>query len=174
MVMIIDSALLPPTRRTIQPIKETMMLIMFPNGCLFCATNRSSPTSAIGTSSRLTDIIITESDGARCLCITRSSLTNAICPVMAQNILQHVGHGTWSLLVHCTDGVSRSGAVASVPDHYRNFVWDKKPENYEYFKRVNPKVSPTLLWRRDSQKIPDFDKLERAYRAYCEKEKKAK
>ena len=63
-------------------------------------------------------------------------------PVMAQKILKHVGHGSWPVLIHCTEGVSRSGAVASVLDHYWNFVWDKKPEDHEYFKRVNPKMSP--------------------------------
>ena len=63
-------------------------------------------------------------------------------PVMAQKILKHVGHGAWPVLVHCTEGVSRSGAVASVLDHYWNFVWDKKPEDHEYFKRVNPQISP--------------------------------
>ena len=63
-------------------------------------------------------------------------------PVMAQKILRHVGHGTWPVLVQCTEGVSRSGAVARVLDHYWNFVWDKKPEDHEYFKRVNPQISP--------------------------------
>lgn len=62
--------------------------------------------------------------------------------VMAQKILKHVGHGSWPVLIHCTEGVSRSGAVASVLDHYWNFVWDKKPEDHEYFKRVNLKISP--------------------------------
>ena len=63
-------------------------------------------------------------------------------PVMAQKILKHVGHGSWPVFIHCTEGVSRSGAVASVFDHYWNFVWDKKPEDHEYFKRVNPQISP--------------------------------
>jgi len=63
-------------------------------------------------------------------------------PVMAQKILKHVGHGSWHVLIHCTEGVSRSGAVASVLDHYWNFVWDKKPEDHEYFKRVNSQISP--------------------------------
>ena len=59
-----------------------------------------------------------------------------------QKILKHVGHGSWPVLIHCTEGVSRSGAVASVLDHYWNFVWDKKPEDHEYFKRVNPNIDP--------------------------------
>ena len=63
-------------------------------------------------------------------------------PVMAQKILKHVGHGTWPVLVHCTEGVSRSGAIARVLDHYWNLVWDKKPDDHEYFKRVNPHISP--------------------------------
>ena len=63
-------------------------------------------------------------------------------PVMAQRILLHVGHGTWPVLIHCTEGVSRSGAVARVLDHYWNFVWDKRPEDHEYFIRVNPQISP--------------------------------
>ena len=61
---------------------------------------------------------------------------------MAQKILQHVGHGSWPVLIYCTEGVSRRGAVASVLDHYWNFVWDKKPEGSEYFKRVNPQIFP--------------------------------
>ena len=63
-------------------------------------------------------------------------------PRMAQRILRHVGHGSWPVLIHCTEGVSRSGAVASVLDHYWNFVWDRKPEDHEYFRRVNPQISP--------------------------------
>ena len=62
--------------------------------------------------------------------------------VMAQKILNHVGHGTWPVIVQCTQGVSRSGAVARVLDHYWNFIWDKKPEDHEYFKCVNPQISP--------------------------------
>lgn len=61
---------------------------------------------------------------------------------MARQILRHVGHGTWPVLIHCTEGVSRSGAVASVLDHYWNFVWEKNPEDHEYFVRTNPQISP--------------------------------
>ena len=63
-------------------------------------------------------------------------------PGMAQKILRHVGHGTWPVLIHCTEGVSRSGAIARVLDHYWNFVWDKKPEDHAYFQRANPQISP--------------------------------
>ena len=62
--------------------------------------------------------------------------------VMAQKILQHVGHGAWPVLIHCTEGISRSGAVARVLDHYWNFVWEQNPEDHEYFVRVNPRISP--------------------------------
>ncbi len=63
-------------------------------------------------------------------------------PVMAQKILKHVGHGSWPVLIHCTECVSRSGTVASVLDHYWSFVWGKKPEDHEHFKRVNQNIAP--------------------------------
>ena len=62
--------------------------------------------------------------------------------VMAQRIMKHVGHGSWSVLIHCTECVSRSGTVASVLDHYWSFVWGKKPEDHEHFKRVNQNIDP--------------------------------
>ena len=34
----------------------------------------------------------------------------------------------------------RSGTVASILDHYWSFVWDKKPEHHEHFKRVNQNI----------------------------------
>ena len=61
---------------------------------------------------------------------------------MAQKILKHIWHDSRPVLILCTEGVSRSGAVASVLDHYWNFVWDNKPEDHEYFTRINPHISP--------------------------------
>jgi len=69
-------------------------------------------------------------------------------PVMAQKILNHVGHGSWPVLIHCTEGISRSGAVGKVLDHYWNFIWDRKPKDHEYFIRVNPKISPNPVVER--------------------------
>ena len=60
--------------------------------------------------------------------------------VMAQRIMKHVGHGSWPVLIHCTEGVSRSGNVASVLDRYWSFFWDTKPEHHEHFKRVNQNI----------------------------------
>jgi len=62
--------------------------------------------------------------------------------VMAQRIMKHVGHGSWPVLIHCTECVSRSGTVASVLDRYWSFVWDKKPEDHAHFKRVNQNIVP--------------------------------
>ena len=62
--------------------------------------------------------------------------------VMAQKILNHVGHGEWPVLIQCTEGISRSGAVAKVLDHSWNFIWEQKPEDHAYFIRVNPQISP--------------------------------
>lgn len=87
------------------------------------------------------------------LCLTFDDVTNyddlhdgdrvaRFRPVMAQKILRHVGHGSWPVLIHCTEGVSRSGAVGRVLDYYWNYIWENNPEDQEYFKRVNPGISP--------------------------------
>lgn len=63
---------------------------------------------------------------------------------MAQQILEHVGSGRLPVLIHCTGGVSRSGAIGAVLDRYWNVIWEENPKDHEYFKRANPQISPNL------------------------------
>lgn len=83
-------------------------------------------------------------------------------PSMARQILRHVGHGAWPVIVHCTAGVSRSGAVASVLDHYWNCVWERKPDDHAYFKRVNPQIYPNQVVESVfAEYIENGDQMER-------------
>jgi len=61
---------------------------------------------------------------------------------MARQIVKFAGGGRWPLIVHCTEGISRSGAVGSVLDYYCNCQWSNLPEDHVDFIRENPDISP--------------------------------
>lgn len=63
-------------------------------------------------------------------------------PEMADRIMRFVDDGTMPLLIHCTQGVSRSGAVGSALDWYYNRVLSNNSADHKYFVLKNPRVMP--------------------------------
>lgn len=63
-------------------------------------------------------------------------------PEHAERIMRFVDDGSMPLVVHCTQGVSRSGAVGYVLDRYFNRVLAKNEKDYEYFMTRNPFIMP--------------------------------
>lgn len=53
-------------------------------------------------------------------------------PELAERIMRFVDDGSMPLVVHCTQGVSRSGAVGYVLDRYFNSVLATNEKDYEY------------------------------------------
>ena len=63
-------------------------------------------------------------------------------PEHADRIMRFVDDGSMPLVVHCTQGVSRSGAVGYVLDRYFNSVLANNERDYEYFMARNPFIMP--------------------------------
>lgn len=62
---------------------------------------------------------------------------------MADQILRFVDDGALPLLVHCTEGVSRAGAVGTVLNEYFNRVVGDHADDYRTFFVQNRRISPT-------------------------------
>ena len=63
-------------------------------------------------------------------------------PEHAERIMRFVDDGSMPLVVHCTQGISRSGAVGYVLDRYFNSVLANNEKDYEYFMARNPFIMP--------------------------------
>ena len=63
-------------------------------------------------------------------------------PEHADRIMRFVDDGSMPLVVHCTQGVSRSGAVGYVLDRYFNRVLAKNEKDCKYFMARNPFIMP--------------------------------
>ena len=63
-------------------------------------------------------------------------------PEHADVIMRFVDDGSMPLVVHCTQGVSRSGAVGYVLGRYFNSVLANNEKDYEYFMARNPFIMP--------------------------------
>ena len=63
-------------------------------------------------------------------------------PEHADRIMRFVDDGSMPVVVHCTQGVSRSGAVGYVLDRYFNRVLANNEKDYEYFMARNPFIMP--------------------------------
>lgn len=63
-------------------------------------------------------------------------------PELAERIMRFVDDGSMPLVVHCTQGVSRSGAVGYVLDRYFNSVLANNEKDYEYFMARNLFIMP--------------------------------
>ena len=61
---------------------------------------------------------------------------------LAERIMRFVDDGSMPLVVHCTQGVSRSGAIGYVLDRYFNRVLANNEKDYEYFMTRNPFIMP--------------------------------
>ena len=67
---------------------------------------------------------------------------------MAQQIMRFVDDGKQPLLVHCTAGISRSGAVGEVLNWYFNRYLERNAADDEDFTQNNSQIQPNTLVRR--------------------------
>ena len=67
---------------------------------------------------------------------------------MAEKIMRFVDDGKLPLLVHCTAGISRSGAVGEVLNWYFNRYLETNTADDEDFVRNNRKIQPNTIVRR--------------------------
>ena len=70
------------------------------------------------------------------------------CEADAKAILDFVCDDSLPVMVHCTAGIARSGAVGEVLDWYYNCWKTQNAEDHRYFLRENPQVMPNSTVRR--------------------------
>ena len=81
---------------------------------------------------------------------TSEDLGNAVLfnEAMAQQIMRFVDDGKLPLLVHCTAGISRSGAVGEVLNWYFNRYLERNAQDDEDFEQNNRQILPNTIVRR--------------------------
>ena len=81
---------------------------------------------------------------------TPEDLGNAVLfnEAMAEHIMRFVDDGKLPLLVHCTAGISRSGAVGEVLNWYFNRYLERNTQDDEDFTQNNRQIQPNTLVRR--------------------------
>ena len=86
---------------------------------------------------------------------TSEDLGNAVLfnEAMAREIMRFVDDGKLPLLVHCTAGISRSGAVGEVLNWYFNRYLERNAADYEDFTQNNRQIQPNTLVRRIMLKV---------------------
>lgn len=72
---------------------------------------------------------------------------------MAQQIMRFVDDGKLPLLVHCTAGISRSGAVGEVLNWYFNRYLERNAQDDEDFTQNNRQIQPNTIVRRIMLKV---------------------
>lgn len=72
---------------------------------------------------------------------------------MAEQIMRFVDDGKLPLLVHCTAGISRSGAVGEVLNWYFNRYLERNTADDEEFVRNNRQIQPNTLVRKIMLKV---------------------
>lgn len=63
-------------------------------------------------------------------------------PEQADLIMRFVDDGVTPLIIQCTAGISRSGAIGVVLNRYFNRMIADNEEDYRYFYTRNPQISP--------------------------------
>ncbi len=66
----------------------------------------------------------------------------------AEQIMRFVDDGAWPLLIHCTAGISRSGAVGEVLDWYFNHFVSRNNADHRDFLENNRQIFPNPIVRR--------------------------
>ena len=86
---------------------------------------------------------------------TPEDLDNAILfnKDMALAIMRFVDDGKLPLLVHCTAGISRSGAVGEVLNWYFNRYLERNAADDEEFVQNNRQIQPNTIVRRIMLKV---------------------
>ena len=72
---------------------------------------------------------------------------------LAQQIMRFDDDGELPLLVHCTAGISRSGAVGEVLNWYFNSYLEYNAKDDEYFVQNNRQIMPNTIVRRIMMKV---------------------
>ena len=72
---------------------------------------------------------------------------------MAEQIMRFVDDGKLPLLVHCTAGISRSGAVGEVLNWYFNRYQERNAADDEDFTQNNRQIQPNTIVRRTMLKV---------------------
>jgi predicted protein tyrosine phosphatase len=72
---------------------------------------------------------------------------------MAKSIMKFVDDGKLPLLVHCTAGISRSGAVGEVLNWYFNCYLEYNAEDDEDFIQNNRQILPNTIVRKIMLKV---------------------
>ena len=72
---------------------------------------------------------------------------------MAHAIMRFVDDGKFPLLVHCTAGISRSGAVGEVLNWYFNRYLETNTADEEDFEQNNHQIQPNTIVRRIMLKV---------------------
>ena len=72
---------------------------------------------------------------------------------MAHAIMRFVDDGKFPLLVHCTAGISRSGAVGEVLNWYFNRYLERNAQDDEDFTQNNRQIQPNTIVRRIMFKV---------------------
>ena len=72
---------------------------------------------------------------------------------MAHAIMRFVDDGKFPLLVHCTAGISRSGAVGEVLNWYFNRYLETNTADDEDFEQNNRQIMPNTIVRRIMLKV---------------------
>ena len=72
---------------------------------------------------------------------------------MAQQIMRFVDDGKLPLLVHCTAGISRSGAVGEVLNWYFNRYLESNAQDDEDFTQNNCQIQPNTIVRKIMLKV---------------------
>ena len=72
---------------------------------------------------------------------------------MAQLIMRFIDDGELPLLVHCTAGISRSGAVGEVLNWYFNRYLETNTADNEDFVRNNRQILPNTIVRKIMLKV---------------------
>ena len=86
---------------------------------------------------------------------TPEDLGNAVLfnEAMAEHIMRFVDDGKLPLLVHCTAGISRSGAVGEVLNWYFNRYLEHNIADDEDFTQSNRQIMPNFIVRRIMLKV---------------------
>ena len=86
---------------------------------------------------------------------TPEDLGNAVLfnEAKAQQIMRFVDDGKLPLLVHCTAGISRSGAVGEVLNWYFNRYLEHNVADDEEFVQNNRQIQPNTIVRRIMLKV---------------------
>ena len=61
---------------------------------------------------------------------------------IADRIMRFVDDGKMPIIIHCTAGISRSGAIGSVLNRYYNSILANNKEDYAAFFLLNRKIMP--------------------------------